>query len=67
MGHTNTQKQTGETNILSNWDLLKPQSNLDYKPDVDKINVDKLSLEHDNSPEEQIQVTDSLIPPPTID
>ena len=23
-GHTNTQKQIGETNLLSNWDLTKP-------------------------------------------
>ena len=29
--------------------------------------MDKLSLKHDNPQEEQIQVTDSLIPPPTMD
>ena len=29
--------------------------------------MDKLDLEHDNPQEEQIQVTDSLIPPPTMD
>ena len=29
--------------------------------------MDKLWLEHDNPPEEQIKVTDSLIPPPTMD
>ena len=40
--------------------MLKPQSNLDSKPEVDKINMD-------NPPQEQIQVTDSLILPPTMD
>ena len=29
--------------------------------------MDKLHLEHDNPQEKQIQVTDSLILPPTID
>ena len=29
--------------------------------------MDKLNLEHDSPQEEQIQVTNSLIPPPTID
>ena len=66
-GHINTQRQTEETKLLLNWDLPKPQSNPNSKPEVDKINMDKLSLEHDNPQEEQIQVTDSLIPPPTMD
>ena len=52
--HTNTQKITGETNLLSDWDLPKPQSNPTSNPEVDKINMDKLSLEHDNPQEEQI-------------
>ena len=29
--------------------------------------MDKVCLEHDNPQEEQIQVTDLLIPPPTMD
>ena len=66
-GLINTQKQTGETNLLSDWDLPKPQSNPDSQPEVVKINMDKLSLEHDNPQEEHMQVTDSLIPPPTMD
>ena len=66
-GHADTQKKTGETNLLSDWDLPKSQSYLDSKLEVDKINMDRLSLKHDNLPEEQIQVTDLLIPPPTMD
>ena len=66
-GHTKTQKQTGETNLLSDWDLPKPQTNPNSKLEVDKINMDKLNIEHDNSQQEQIQVTDSLILPPTME
>ena len=66
-GHTNTQKPTGQTNLLSDWDLPKPQSNPDSKWDIDKINMDKLGLKHDNLQEEHIQVTDSLILSPTMD
>ena len=56
-----------KTSLLSDLDLPKPQSNINSDPEVDKMNMDKLSLEHDNPPEEEIQVTDSLIPPPTMD
>ena len=47
-GHTKTQKPVGETNLLSDWDSLSPQYNPNTKPEVDKINMDKLSLDHDN-------------------
>ena len=61
-------KADGETNLLSDWGLPKPQSIPYSKPEVErKINMDKLNLEHDSPQEEQIQVTNSLIPPPTID
>ena len=60
-GHTKTQKPLWETNPLSDWDLLSPQYNPSYTPEVDKINMDKLTLDHDNPQEELIQVTDSLI------
>ena len=63
--HTNTQKQTGETSLLPQWYLPKPQSNPNSKPEVDKINMDKINLKHDNPQEELIQVTDLLILPPT--
>ena len=66
-GHTKTLKPVGETNPLSDWDLSSSQYNPDSKPEVDKINMDKLSLDHDNPQEELIQVTDSLILPPTMD
>ena len=55
-GHTNTQKQTGRLTYY--WTGTCPNPNLspDSKPEVDKINMDKLSLEHDNPQEEQIQL-----------
>ena len=65
--HTKTQKQIGETNPLSGWDLASPQYNPNSKPEVDKVNMDKLSLDHDNPQEELMQDTSSLIPPPTMD
>ena len=66
-GHINTQRQTGEINLLSDWDLPKLQSDPNSKLEVDKLSMDKLCLEHDNPQEEQIQVTNSLILPPTMD
>ena len=33
--HKSTQKETGETNLLSDWDLPKPQSDPDSKLEVD--------------------------------
>ena len=43
------QKETGETNLLSDWDLPKPQSEPNSKPKVDKLDIDKLHVEQ-NSP-----------------
>ena len=43
-GHINTQKQTGDTNQLSDSDLSKPQSNPDSELEVDKLNMNKLLL-----------------------
>ena len=58
-------KEAGETNLLSDLDLPKPQSEPNSKPEVDKLDIDKLHLEQDSPKEEQIKVTNSLIPPPT--
>ena len=67
-GQTKTQKPVWETNHLSDWDLPQPQYNSDSKPEgKDKINIDKLSIDPNNPQEEPLQVTDSLIPPPTKD
>ena len=66
-GHMNTQKQTGETNLLSHWGLPKSQSNPNSKTEVDKLSMDQLCLEHDNAQEEKIQGTNSMIPPPRMD
>ena len=65
--HTSTQKETGVTNLLSDWDLPKPQSESNSKPEVDTLDMDKLDLEHDNPQEEKIQVTDMMILPLTLD
>ena len=40
--HKTTQKETGVTNLLSDWDLPKPQSKPDSKLEVDKLDMDKL-------------------------
>ena len=58
-------KETGKANLLSDWDVPKPQSEPNSKPEVDKLDIDKLHLEQDSPKEEQIKVTDSLIPLPT--
>ena len=58
-------KETGETNLLSDWDLPKPQSEPNSKPELDKLDIDKLHLEQDSPKEEWIEVNDSLIPLPT--
>ena len=44
--------------------MPKPQSKPDSKPEVDKLDIDRLQLEQNSPKEEQIKVTDSLIPPP---
>ena len=61
--HKTTQKETRETNLLSDWYLYKPQSEPNSKLEVD---IDKLNLEQDSPKEEWIKVTDSLILPPTM-
>ena len=47
--------------------MPNPQSESDSKLEVDKLDMDKLHLEHDIPQEEQIKVTDLLILPPTMD
>ena len=63
--HTKAWKETGESNLLSDWDLPKPQSEPTLKIEVDKLDIDKVHLEQDNPKEEQIEVTNLLIPLPT--
>ena len=53
---------------MSDWYLPSPQYNPNFKlEELDKINIDKLSLDPDNPKEELLQVTNSLIPPPTTE
>ena len=63
--HNTIQEETGETNLLSDWDLPKPQSEPNSKLEVDKLDIDKLNVAQDSPKEEWIKVTDSLILPPT--
>ena len=46
------QKETGQTNPLSDWDVPKPQSEPDSKLEADKLDIDKLHLEQDSPKEE---------------
>ena len=39
-----TQKETRETNLLSNWNSPKPQSEPASKLEVGKLDIDKLNL-----------------------
>ena len=56
--------ETVETNLLSDWDLPKPQSEHDLKLEIDKLDIDKPHIEQGSPKEEWIEVTNSLIPPP---
>ena len=48
--------------------MSSTQYNPDSKPEgIDKINIDKLSIDQNNPQEELLHVTNSLIPPPTTD
>ena len=61
-----TQKPVGETNLMSGLDLPSPQYNPHIKSEeIDKTNIDKLNLDPDYAQEELLQITDSLITPPT--
>ena len=61
---TETKKETGETNLLSDWDLPKLQSESDPTTDIDKLDIDKLHIKQDSPQEKQVKVTNSLIPLP---
>ena len=45
--------------------MPKPQSEPNLKLEVDKLDIDTLHLEQNSPKEEQIEVTNLLIPPPT--
>ena len=65
---TKTQKPAGDRSLMSHWDLPSPQYNPNSKQEeLDKINIDKLSLDPDYPQQEPLQVTDSLITPPTTE
>ena len=53
-----------ETNSLTDYNTLKPQTNIDPKADVDKIAFSKLQIRQGDLKEKLVEVTDMLIPPP---
>ena len=56
---------TKETNLLSDWDLPKPQPDIDQKTDVDGLALSKLQIGQNDPKEEQVNVAELLIPLPT--
>ena len=54
-------ERDGVTNLLSDWDLPKPESEPDPETEVDKLHIDKLHIEQDSPKEEQVDVTTSPI------
>ena len=68
LGTNKNTKTSGDTNLLSDWNLTSPQYNPNSKPEgTDKININKLSIDPNNPQEELLQVTNSFILPPTMD
>ena len=58
-------KTKEETNLLTDWNTPKPQTDIDQKMDVDKLALSKLQIGQSDPKEELVDVTDVLIPPPT--
>ena len=54
-----------ETNLLTDWDLPKPHSDIDQKTDIDELALSKLHIGQNDPKEEQVDVTGSLIMPST--
>ena len=50
-------EQTKETNLLMDWDLLKPQANVDQRTDIDGLALSKLEIGQKDPKEEQINIT----------
>ena len=55
-------EETKETNLLSDWDLPKPKPNINQKTDIDELALSKLQVGQNDLKEEQVNVTESLIP-----
>ena len=54
-----------ETNLLMDWDLPKPQTDINQKTDVDVLALCKLQIGQNDPTEEQVDVTELLISPLT--
>ena len=55
-------KTKGETNLLMDWNMPKPQINTDQKMDANELALSKLQIEWCDPKEEPVDMTDSLIP-----
>ena len=58
-------KRKEETNLLTDWDLPKLQTDIDQKTDVDGLVLSKLQIGQNDSKEEQVNMAESFIPPLT--
>ena len=54
-----------ETNLVIDWNLPKPQTDIDQKTDVDELALSKLQIGQNDQKKEQVDMTESLIPPLT--
>ena len=59
-------KTKEESNLLTDGNMPKLQTDIDQKMDVDEIPFSKLKIRQSDPKEEPVEVTDSLILPPTI-
>ena len=56
-------KQKTETNSLMNYNMPKPQTDIDQQTDVDEVAFSKLQIRQSDLMEEPVEVTDLLILP----
>ena len=57
-------KQKTETNSLMNYNMPKPQTDIEQQTDVDEIAFSKLQIRQSDLKEEPVEMTDPLILPP---
>ena len=59
-------KARGQNNSLIDFNEPKHQTNIDQTTDIDEVAFIKLQIGQSNPKEEPIEVTKSLIPPPSV-
>ena len=53
-----------ETNLLMDWNMPKPKTDITQKMNVDKLAFSKLQIRQSDLEEEPVSMTDLLVPPP---